>query len=59
MQLKEAKDSLEESQKQHVQMVKALNNSNQNGDDDIFAGKSAERLELLQKDFAATTEEHL
>ena len=52
MQLKELKESLEESQRQHSSMVDALNRNNETSDDD---GESKARLELLQKEFEATT----
>ena len=51
MQLKEAKDQLDESQKQHAQMVEALNRNNENSDEE---GSTAQRLEILQKEFDAT-----
>ena len=56
MQLKESKEQLEESQRQHHQMVEALNKNNENSDDE---GQSQARLEMLQKEFNATTETHL
>lgn len=52
MQLKEIKESLEESQRQHSSMVEALNRNNEASDDE---GQSQARLELLQKEFEATT----
>ena len=56
MQLKEAKDQLEESQKQHAQMVEALNRNNEASDDE---SQTAARLEMLQKEFATTSEQHM
>ena len=56
MQLKEAKEQLEESQRQHQQMVEALNKNNEASDEE---GQSQARLELLQKEFNATSEAHL
>ena len=44
MQLKEAKDQLEESQRQHAQMVEALNRNNETSDED---GSTTQRLEML------------
>lgn len=56
MQFKEAKDQLEESQRQHDSMVQALNKQNEASDDE---GQSAARLEMLQKEFDAATETQL
>ena len=56
MQLKESKEQLEESQRQHQQMVEALNKNNEASDDE---GQTQTRLELLQKEFNSTTETHL
>ena len=56
MQLKESKEQLEESQRQHQSMVEALNKNNEASDDE---GQSQARLELLQKEFNATSEAHL
>lgn len=56
MQLKEAKDQLEESQRQHDSMVQALNKQHEVSDDE---GQSAARLEMLQKEFDAATEAQL
>ena len=53
MQLKEAKDQLEESQRQHDSMVQALNKQHEVSDDE---GQSTARLEMLQKEFEAATE---
>ena len=50
MQLKEAKESLEETQRQHQQMVEALHKNSEASDDE----HSQARLELLQKEFEAT-----
>ena len=56
MQLKETKEQLEESQRQHQSMVEALNKNNEGSDDE---GQSQARLELLQKEFDATSQTHL
>lgn len=50
MQLKDLKEQLEESQRQHAHMVKTLNARNATSDDE---GESKEKLDLLQKEFAS------
>ena len=52
MQLKEVKEQLEESQRQHQQMVEALNKNNEASDEE---NQSQARLEMLQKEFDAST----
>ena len=56
MQLKEVKEQLEESQRQHQQMVEALNKNNEASDEE---NQSQARLEMLQKEFDASTQAHL
>ena len=56
MQLRETKEQLEESQRQHQSMVEALNKNNAESDDE---GQSQARLELIQKEFNATNEAQL
>ena len=56
LQLKEAKDQLEESQRQHESMVQALNKQHEVSSDD---GQSAARLEMLQKELDSVNETHL
>ena len=53
MQLKESKEQLEESQRQHQAMVEALNKNNEASDEET---QSQQRLELLQKEFDATNQ---
>lgn len=55
MQLKDIKDQLEESQRQHASMVTALNQRNINSDDE---SEAREKLDLLQKEFTATTQQY-
>ena len=56
LQLKEVKDQLEESQRQHESMVQALNKQHEVSSDD---GQSAARLEMLQKELDSVNENHL
>jgi hemerythrin len=46
---------MEETQRQHAQMVKTLNSRNATSDDESDA---KERIELLNKELAATNEIH-
>ena len=55
MQLKDIKDQLEESQRQHASMVTALNQRNINSDDE---SEAREKLDLLQKEFTAATQQY-